>query len=270
MTKPHKHAALIKAWADGAVIEAQDPIAETWYTDSCPRWAERGQYRLKPEQKWQKERNAFLRRERIQWRSTCKQHAGMEWLDLKEVDVRSLAHVDIIFNEPTNEFRIPHKWQVEMDAHTRGEVIQYRDSDQAIDMIHGCRQWRDFDAKTDPRPRWITHATREHRIKPKTVKTRVRVAAMGLNDGCGAVWPWMISEDSFQASTEANAHFIRWLGDWQEIERPALDMTPPPVPQHLGGGAWFGIDPAAADSDITALLFVYGQPGQANPTKVDG
>lgn len=195
MTKPHVHAALIKAWADGAEIESQCPITNTWYTDTKPKWAERGNYR----------------------------------------------------------------------------------------------------------------------VKPKTVKTRARVAAMGEPNGDGKIWTWSVYTDEHAAQTERNGHFLCWLGDWHEVERPeppaagtlrvglitaakisdatitmaktALgaaqamgfdmakrvgDQTPPPVPRPLSGGVWFGIDPAAAESDITALLFVYGKPGQENPAKADG
>ena len=47
--KPHKHAELIKAWADGAVIEVLDNNA--WFWASTPQWDEYRKYRIKPEQK---------------------------------------------------------------------------------------------------------------------------------------------------------------------------------------------------------------------------
>ena len=45
MTTPHKHAALIHAWADGAEIEFLDH--ETWVCTS-PSWNQTHQYRIKP------------------------------------------------------------------------------------------------------------------------------------------------------------------------------------------------------------------------------
>jgi hypothetical protein len=51
MKKPHKHAELIKAWADGAEIDCSydginwEPILGT------PSWLESCQYRIKPEPK---------------------------------------------------------------------------------------------------------------------------------------------------------------------------------------------------------------------------
>jgi hypothetical protein len=48
--KPHKHAELIKAWADGAVIERLWSD-EHWLIDNEPMWEEWEEYRIKPEPK---------------------------------------------------------------------------------------------------------------------------------------------------------------------------------------------------------------------------
>jgi hypothetical protein len=48
--KPHKHAELIKAWADGAVIERLWSD-EHWLIDNQPMWEEWEEYRIKPEPK---------------------------------------------------------------------------------------------------------------------------------------------------------------------------------------------------------------------------
>lgn len=48
--KPHKHAELIKAWADGAEIQHYNQTYGHW-EDSDPRWSESRQYRIKPEEK---------------------------------------------------------------------------------------------------------------------------------------------------------------------------------------------------------------------------
>jgi hypothetical protein len=47
--KPHKHAELIKAWADGAEIECRD--CRVWYHAKDPRWQEDMEYRIKRETK---------------------------------------------------------------------------------------------------------------------------------------------------------------------------------------------------------------------------
>lgn len=46
--KPHKHAEIIKAWADGAVIERLWSD-EHWLIDNQPMWEEWEEYRIKPE-----------------------------------------------------------------------------------------------------------------------------------------------------------------------------------------------------------------------------
>ncbi len=47
--KPHKHAELIKAWADGAEIESKRNDG-TWVIVE-PAWSEQCEYRIKPELK---------------------------------------------------------------------------------------------------------------------------------------------------------------------------------------------------------------------------
>ena len=49
MNKPHKHAELIKAWADGATIECKD--CGVWFYANNPTWQENMEYRIKPEPK---------------------------------------------------------------------------------------------------------------------------------------------------------------------------------------------------------------------------
>lgn len=52
--KPHKHAELIKAWADGAEIEWQDKLSGNWFTadtDGAVYWSPYTNYRIKPEPK---------------------------------------------------------------------------------------------------------------------------------------------------------------------------------------------------------------------------
>lgn len=49
MNKPHKHAELIKAWADGAEIEFKSKTSGRWTVATWPRWAENIEYRVKTE-----------------------------------------------------------------------------------------------------------------------------------------------------------------------------------------------------------------------------
>ena len=52
--KPHKHAELIKAWADGAEIQVFDNIFNSWFDviDNKPSWDFEHEYRIKPEPKY--------------------------------------------------------------------------------------------------------------------------------------------------------------------------------------------------------------------------
>jgi hypothetical protein len=51
MKTPHKHAELIKAWADGAEIEYRTCPENPWELILDPGWDGRGEYRIKPEPK---------------------------------------------------------------------------------------------------------------------------------------------------------------------------------------------------------------------------
>ena len=53
MKTPHKHAAVIKAWADGAEIEFFDTFSKepSWREASRPTWTLDTEYRVKPEPK---------------------------------------------------------------------------------------------------------------------------------------------------------------------------------------------------------------------------
>ena len=51
MTTPHKHEALIKAWAEGATIECFSINQQKWVTQFSPYWFTNHFYRIKPEPK---------------------------------------------------------------------------------------------------------------------------------------------------------------------------------------------------------------------------
>ena len=50
MRKPHKHAEVIKAWADGKEIQLYSVNQKIWL-DCDSRWFDEHEYRIKPEQK---------------------------------------------------------------------------------------------------------------------------------------------------------------------------------------------------------------------------
>ena len=51
--KPHKHAELIKAWADGATIQMKSKVDGGWWDVpfNNPDWDENYEYRIKPVEK---------------------------------------------------------------------------------------------------------------------------------------------------------------------------------------------------------------------------
>jgi len=51
MKTPHKHAELIKAWADGAEIEYFSKTTLEWCIITVPTWADNAEFRIKPEPK---------------------------------------------------------------------------------------------------------------------------------------------------------------------------------------------------------------------------
>ncbi len=48
--KPHKHAALIKQWADGAIIQVYVNESDGWFDthSNAPGWYDSREYRVKP------------------------------------------------------------------------------------------------------------------------------------------------------------------------------------------------------------------------------
>jgi hypothetical protein len=51
MKTPHKHAEIIKAWADGAEIECKFDEFDSWAVVYPPHWNPDYEYRIKPEPK---------------------------------------------------------------------------------------------------------------------------------------------------------------------------------------------------------------------------
>ena len=51
MKTPHKHAELIKAWADGTEIEFYSEMSKQWISTAFPNWIPDNKFRIKPEPK---------------------------------------------------------------------------------------------------------------------------------------------------------------------------------------------------------------------------
>lgn len=93
MPTPHKHAELIKAWADGAEIEFYGINSCAWKPTNPKQifWDPNTQYRIKPH-KWQKEMDAYKAGKAIQYRP----HDNVEWDNCPVM----------FFNDPTGHYRV--------------------------------------------------------------------------------------------------------------------------------------------------------------------
>lgn len=79
MNTPHKHAELIKAWADGNEIQYKDPHSDNWYT-CTPTWSVKTEYRIKPEKKW--------------YRVAEFVYDGAQWLDVAEDPLQEQRYME--------------------------------------------------------------------------------------------------------------------------------------------------------------------------------
>lgn len=96
--RPHKHAELIKAWADGATIEVR--LGNEWSLcgavgeDCRPSWETKYEYRIKPQpHKWQKEMDAVAAGKPIQYRENgtggwFTAHSKLGWLENYEYRIK--------------------------------------------------------------------------------------------------------------------------------------------------------------------------------------
>lgn len=144
MSKPHKHADVIKAWADGKAVQVafypepthDDPLAQrepNWrdVTSLVPTFSSDMLYRIKPEPlEWQAEREAFARGEKIEWRRV----GSVEWHPCPRPVWGSSGQC----GGKGDEYRIaPKKWAKEREAFARGERVQFCNI--------GSTDWRDLD-----------------------------------------------------------------------------------------------------------------------------
>lgn len=102
----------------------------------------------------------------------------------------------------------PHPHAAVIKAWADGMPVQYREP--------GCSEWVDvrmFDERCFNTPRFYYNY--EYRIKPATIKYRnfLRETSSGRLAICVVT-----EEDQKCEPRESWARFIKWLGDWQEVE----------------------------------------------------
>jgi hypothetical protein len=134
MVKPHKHAAVIKAWADGAEIECRSRGADRWIPTEYPAWHLDVEYRVKPEpHKWQKEMDAYyLHRKNIQCRGDPR-HSWTTWDGVRSTG--TIENPDPRFNDPHFEFRIKPEQVVKYAwAHPANAAVGWREIDANLKL----------------------------------------------------------------------------------------------------------------------------------------
>ena len=127
------------------------------------------------------------------------------WADGAEVEIlgrtseswKSINHPS--WAEESNYRIKPHKWQAEIDAQKAGEAIHWR--------VVGEATWREAH-----RGLLIADDACEYRIKPETIRFRMYLL------GGATTTVEVLHSEHFAAKAEADESFIRWLGDWQEVE----------------------------------------------------
>jgi hypothetical protein len=169
----HKHAALIKAWADGATIEYRtrrswyDESWTNWYPNPQPSWNtdDSTEYRIKPEPHPQQDLiDAAKSGDRtIEFQGALGTGPWYPLVDsLKGEFDEGVPHNVVL--------RRVHKWQKEMDAAKAGKAIQYKkNSDGAL-----WYNWVGAKLFADDHSVWEKNDY-EFRVKPKRVVLADRV-----------------------------------------------------------------------------------------------
>lgn len=157
MSKPHVHAELIKAWADGA--EVQVYLAHSWVDSRVPAWVEDGKYRIKPDP-FAEFKEALARGERVDARLKGLP-PGVGWFELRPDNKTWRCN---------GEYRVAKPWQDERDAYDRGETIETRGR-LFEDWVPG---WTTL--SSDMPPVWAPR--QQYRVKPKAITETFAVGAL--------------------------------------------------------------------------------------------
>lgn len=96
----HKHAELIKAWADGAEIQIKTVYYDrVWLDDLNPSWGEHNEYRIKPEPKPDVIDYAYVIKNPMNHSMTKIEWTVKKWANLKltfDGETGKLKNVEII------------------------------------------------------------------------------------------------------------------------------------------------------------------------------
>ena len=96
--KPHRHAALIKQWADGRVIQFKETNGD-WTDSPNPFWDETAEYRVKPEPV------------KVRYRNYVRNEGGGLFMVASLMDSRPFASPDQVEKLPCFVTWIHAEWQ---------------------------------------------------------------------------------------------------------------------------------------------------------------
>jgi hypothetical protein len=100
--KPHKHAELIKAWADGATIEAK-ALGQWMELERNFVWHEDLEYRIKPEPKPDVVLYSIVHR--VSYGLPCSPYASMSSAYAQPPDPQTPANLKLTFDGETGELK---------------------------------------------------------------------------------------------------------------------------------------------------------------------
>ena len=102
--KPHKHAELIKAWADGAKIEVRTVGCDEWHDQKHPWWDDHlYEYRIKPEPKSDVVLYALVHR--VAHHLPCSPYASISSAYGQFPDPQNPANLKLTFDGETGELK---------------------------------------------------------------------------------------------------------------------------------------------------------------------
>ena len=130
--KPHKHAELIKAWADGAEIEVYQPAFGRW-EEAEPAWHTSFEYRIKPPEvaQWRKDMAQALEDGKVvEW--------GIGGWGRSVHKAKDFLNPEVHMDEEDYRIRPEPKPDVVMYACVADSEIQLNASTKDIVCIAGC------------------------------------------------------------------------------------------------------------------------------------
>lgn len=108
--KPHKHSELIKAWADGAIIEFRTTSDSEWCQTDDPFWNYNTlEFRIQPEES--------------KWYNNISEHGRLCWV----TNTGTATHIDLVYGycKETGLFYTASKTVISAKPLTDAEIINY-------------------------------------------------------------------------------------------------------------------------------------------------